>query len=113
MQLRRTVESQQGIMRMLGYRTTVGISILAKAAALRDQHPERFRIGADMVSPGSASAHFSGFAIGTPVFSRLRPDIKLKVSRTNDESTFDDGASASAEGEFCGKFTTTRRDHAR
>ena len=85
-------ELQQGKMRMLGHWTTIDTSILTRAGGTYEG------------ILGDHSFRHANF--------KLKPDTKLKVSQTNDEPTFDERRKRVRGRRICGKYTTTRREHA-
>jgi predicted TIM-barrel fold metal-dependent hydrolase len=61
------------------------------AADLINRYPDRFLFGTDEVSPTQAEQYFKVFEMYAPLWSKLTPDARAKVCRTNYERIFDEG----------------------
>jgi len=70
------------------YAVASGTSIQRVSDAL-NRYPDRFLFGTDTVAPRDGKAYFGVYHMWDPVWSRLTPGTKAKVTKGNYERLFD------------------------
>jgi len=64
---------------------------IERAAAMLNEHPDRFLFGTDTVAPKDDKSYFAVFDMWKPVFDKLTPEAKEKVLKGNYARIFDQG----------------------
>jgi hypothetical protein len=62
---------------------------ITRVAAVLNRHPDRFLFGTDTVAPRDGKAYFGVYHMWDPVWSRLSPEAREKVTKGNYERLFD------------------------
>jgi predicted TIM-barrel fold metal-dependent hydrolase len=62
---------------------------IERVSSALDRHPDRFLFGTDTVAPRDPKAYFGVYHLWDPVWSRLSPEARERVTRRNYERLFD------------------------
>ena len=62
---------------------------IGRVSDMLNRYPDRFLFGTDTVAPRDAKAYFGVYHMWDPVWSRLTPEARQKITRGNYERLFD------------------------